>query len=252
MNRLSLAIFTNKLFNNWYEDHCSNDIINELNEMTQDIKYNKEKCEYYEAKMVDDLFSFYPYYEIYKKIEEFSEYIKSKNSYFYYLVNTYIDGIDMSIVSSMDIELIAHIYELLRLFYQGFNSIDIDVALIKIKNNLSTSTSVSCLDSIPNDSYNQISFIDEIEKEIEIEVSKVRYNKKRSIFQATYNIIKKYYTEDTFNSFEKAFIEIINLSEIPKVLKARYIELFEYIKNNVQDYLQEKKTKSNEKLKLFI
>lgn len=41
MNRLSLAIFTNKLFNNWHEDHCSNDIINELNEMTQDIKYNE-------------------------------------------------------------------------------------------------------------------------------------------------------------------------------------------------------------------
>lgn len=250
MNRLSLAIFTNKLFNNWHEDHCSNDIINELNEMTQDIKYNKEKCEYYEAKMVDDLFSFYPYYEIYKKIEEFSEYIKSKNSYFYYLVNTYIDGIDMSIVSSMDIELIAHIYELLRLFYQGFNSIDIDVALIKIKNNLSTSTNVSCLDSISNGSYNQVSFIDETEKEIE--VSQVRYNKKRSVFQATYNIIKKYYTEDTFNSFEKAFVEIINLSDIPKVLKDRYIDLFEYIKSNVQDYLQEKKTKSNEKLKLFI
>ena len=250
MNRLSLAIFTNKLFNCWHEDHCSSDIINELNEMTQDIKYNKEKCEYYEAKMVDDLFSFYSYYEISKKIEEFSEYIKSKNSYSYYLVNTYIDGIDMSIISSMDIELIAHIYELLRLFYQGFNYLDIDVALVKIKKNLSTSTSVSCLDSIPNGIYDQISFIDEIEKEIE--VSQLRYNKKRSIFQATYNIIKKYYTEDTFNSFEKSFIEIINLSDISKVLKARYIELFDYIKNNVQEYLKEKKTKSNKKLKLFI
>ena len=47
-------------------------------------------------------------------------------------------------------------------------------------------------------------------------------------------------------------VEIINLSDIPKVLKDRYIDLFEYIKSNVQDYLQEKKTKSNEKLKLFI
>ena len=65
-------------------------------------------------------------------------------------------------------------------------------------------------------------------------------------------IIKKYYTEDTFNSFEEYIIEIINLSDIPKVLKDRYIDLFEYIKSNVQDYLQEKKTKSNEKLKLFI
>lgn len=250
MNRLSLAILTNKLFNCWQDGCCSSAIIKELTEMVQDIKYNKEKCEYYEAKMVNDVFSFYPYFEISKKIKEFLEYVKSKNSYSYYLVNTYIEGIYLSITSSMDIELITHIYELLRLFYQGFNSINKNVALIKIKNNLSTSSSLSCLDSISNVNYNQISFINEMEKEIE--VSQIRYNKKRSVFQTTYNIIKKYYTEETFYDFEKSFIEIINLSEIPEILKLRYIELFQYIKNNVQEYLREKKTNIKEELKLFI
>ena len=113
MNRLSFAILTNKLFNEWIKNNRS---FVDVQVSLEEIEYDEFMSIIYESKNIYAFLTYSKYYNISELTEEFLNSLKEAKPKEYLFVKIYMESIENSIKEIVNMEYIIHLYNFLLMF----------------------------------------------------------------------------------------------------------------------------------------
>lgn len=240
MNRLSFAILTNKLFNEWIKNNRS---FVDVQVSLEETEYDEFMSIIYEAKNIYAFLTYSKYYNISELIEEFLNSLKEFKPKEYTFVKIYIESIEDSIKEIVNIEYIIHLYNFLLMFSKF--SLPKNYGFLCQNAELETAMSI-----YPEEIgyYEQASIFIQSEK-YQKDVSKERYELKNTLNNLIKNLLKESYTNSSYCEFKSQFIKYLEESNIPRKAILDYEMFMNYYHANMRKYFSTKDDKEKRLLK---
>lgn len=234
MNRISFAILTNELFENWINN---NKTLTDTSISLKNVDYDNLIALIYDEKNIYSFFTYLNYNNFSINIKQFLEDLRIFDNKKYSYVSLYLESIESILKLIIDTEILIHLYNYLIMF--------------------STSSLPQGNTYLYNDNFqtNEISFYNDLKTIYEqstmflsqtiedIDISKERYEKRVTINNLIKKLLKKYYTNALFCEFKKSFLEYLNKSNLPTEIILRYKEFLEYFHATLRNtFNQDKKS----------
>lgn len=207
MNRLSLAILTNKLFDEWVKNNRS---FTGIQVSLEDTEYNEFMSIIYEAKNIYAFLTYSKYYNISELIEEFLNSLKEAQMKEYTFVKTYIMSIEDSIKKIINMEYLVHLYNFLLMFSKSrfpnnYRFLYENAELLTIMSVYPQVTGY----------YEQASIFIQPEKP-QTDISKERYELSNSLNNLIKNLLKESFTNASYCEFKSQFKKYLEESDISR------------------------------------
>lgn len=240
MNRLSFAILTNKLFNDWIKNNRS---FTDIQVSLEETEYNEFTSIIYESENIYAFLTYSKYYNIYELIEEFLNSLKEAKIKEYIFVKTYIASIEDSIKKIINMEYLVHLYNFLLMFSRS----NFPSNYRYLYENAELSTIMSVYPTVFG-YYEQASIFIQPEKP-QTDISKKRYELANTLNNLIKNLLKESFTNASYCEFKSQFIKYLEESNISQDGILEYENTINYYHANMRKFFSMKDDKEKRLLK---
>ena len=207
MNRLSFAILTNKLFNEWIKNNRS---FVDVQVSLEETEYDEFMSIIYESKNIYAFLTYSKYYNISELTEEFLNSLKEAKPKEYLFVKIYMESIENSIKEIVNMEYIIHLYNFLLMFSKS----NFPKNYVLLYQNIELETIMSIYPEKIG-YYEQTSIFIQLEK-YQMDTSKERYELKNILNNLIKNLLKESFSNSSYCEFKSQFIKYLEESNIPR------------------------------------
>lgn len=240
MNRLSLAILTNKLFEEWVKNNRS---FTDIQVSLENTEYDEFMSVVYEAKNIFSFLTYSKYYNTHELIEEFLNSMKEAQMKEYTFIKTYIVSIEESIKKIINMEYLVHLYNFLLMFSRSnfpnnYRFLYENVELATIMSVYPEATGY----------YEQASIFIQPEKP-QTDISKERYELTNTLNNLIKNLLKESFTNASYCEFKSQFIKYLEKSNISRNGLLEYEGFMNYYHASMRKFFSIKDDKEKRLLK---
>lgn len=247
MNKLILIKAMREVIRLYLSNNLTIEEFENILNIINNTHFNEEQTSYEEALFISYLFENIPYYQILPFLNDLFPKLPSllksnpKLELIAQLMEGYLSELLPSIMARISTEVSAHVYELLKIFYQK-ESFNQENTIKRLKRNIYQPSYLASADIAEGYIYQQqhIEGINIEEEALRETISRNNYNKKNNIERATQKLMNKFYDEESYKKFLSELKRILNSADENK-------ETIEFLKDEIFIKLEEFHIKAKNK-----